>query len=139
MNYALIAFALLLASCGGSSGSGPSVDGRDFVATSLVLDGAIIDITARPPTIQFAIGEISGNNGCNFFGGVADLRPDGTVSIELTMQTEMACQDSGHIETAFNSAAPRVDRWSLVGSTLTLSSADGEVVLEMIESPAAIN
>lgn len=139
MKYAPVTLALLLACCGGSNAPGPSVDGRDFLATSLVLDGAIIDITARPPTVEFTNGEVGGNNGCNSFGGVADLRPDGTTTIELTMQTEMACQDSGHIEAAFNSAMPRVDRWSLDGTTLTLSSADGRVVLELMESPAAIN
>jgi heat shock protein HslJ len=139
MKHTLIAFALLLASCAGSGGSGPSVDGRNFVATSLVLDGVIIDIGARPPTIEFTNGEIGGNNGCNFFGGLADMRPDGTASLEPTMQTEMACQGSDHIEAAFNRALPRVERWSLVDSTLTLSSADGEVMLEMMESPAPIN
>lgn len=139
MRYGLIALTLLLACCGGSGEAEPSVDGRTFVATSLVLDGEIIDITARPPTIEFTNGGIGGNNGCNSYGGMADLRPDGTASIELTMQTEMACQDSGHIEAAFNAAVPRVERWTLDGPTLTLSSADDAVVLVLTESPAAIN
>jgi heat shock protein HslJ len=130
--------ALLLASCGSTS-AGPSVEGRSFVATSLVSDGANVDIAARPPTITFAGGEIRGNNGCNSYGGIADLRSDGTASIELTMQTEMACQDSDHIESAFNSAILRVERWTLDGPTLTLSSADNAVVLVLVESPPAIN
>ena len=104
-----------------------------WILTQMIVNGAAKPLVAgRVPTVQFhpQDGAVSGNAGCNGYGGDYTLAGE-TLSLNHLLQTLMACSDSSLMgqEYAYMSALRRVTRLQLADNTLTLSSSDGAVQL----------
>ena len=122
---------LILAACTGG-GSPASIQGQ----WKLVSYGSASGQTPAAPgvdtSIEFLDGKLTGNVGCNGFGG--DYEVDGnTITFGAVMATLMFCegpvgeQEAVALNIFYESAA-----FALDGNTLTLTSADGNssIVLE---------
>ncbi len=92
---------------------------------------AIPDIAA---TISFgADGEISGNVGCNGFGGDAKISGNKIV-VGSMMATEMYCEESMEQETTVLMLLAGELPFEIDGDTLTIFSEDGHSVLHLIRT-----
>jgi putative lipoprotein len=121
-----VAMILLAASCS-AGGGGPSLWGTKWVATS------IAGQPVRPPgrvTLSFADGRVSGNGGCNSFGGEVKIS-GGTLSWGGLAATRMACMEDGLMqqESAYLLLLERTVRFELQsGGGLALFAADGSSI-----------
>lgn len=119
----------LLAACS----STPKVDLAG--AWKLVSYGDAANPTPALPdvdtTISFEKGQLSGNVGCNSFGGDYKFKGD-TITFGSIMSTEMFCEKVNEQEQAvlrlFSSGSVKAQ---LDGSLLTLTSADGSSVVKL--------
>ncbi len=142
--HAIVCLVLVLAACGGASPNGDgdvrTLEGRRFVVSELVVEGGSIDVTAGPPTMNFEDGRISGNTGCNDYGGLAILAPDGELRVTEIAATEMFCEATADIESGFTTALLAVDRWALETDTLTLTDTETDTEIVLVDAgPAPIN
>jgi heat shock protein HslJ len=75
-------------------------------------------------------GTLGGNMGCNSFGGTYSVQDSGHITFGSIVSTLMACPDP---QMAQEGAAFQVLKgtatYQLVGTSLTITSADGETVL----------
>jgi heat shock protein HslJ len=124
-----------LAGCS-STGESARLEGTIWALESYQnADGETVD--ALPDSgagADFENGEVSGTSGCNRFFGSYEVDGD-SISIGPLGSTLMACpgplmdQEIGFM-TSFQSAAT----YEISGDTLTMSNADGEVVVTFVES-----
>lgn len=118
----LLAMIILSACAGGSSAS---IRGQ----WSLVLHGPTSSQSPAAPnvetSIEFKDGQMSGNVGCNGFGG--DYNVDGdTITFSPVMSTLMFCEGPvGEQETATLAVLREHATFVLDGNTLTITSGDG--------------
>ncbi|MEM7436808.1 MAG: META domain-containing protein, partial [Myxococcota bacterium] len=95
------------------------------------LDGAPAPMGAngKAPTLTLEGGEprASGFAGCNRFSGGYVLEGDQLRFPALAM-TSMACPDGMEGERAFAKSLGATAQFSIAGDTLTLSSADGDLL-----------
>ena len=103
--------------------------------TAMVVDGKSPQVVAgRAPSLTFhpQDGTISGNSGCNSYGGNYTLSGE-VLSLSQMRQTLMACSGTGVMEQedAYMRALGLVTRVGLnqANNTLALSTADGAVRL----------
>lgn len=105
-----------------------TITGKDWVL--LELEGAPVDSAAdrRTPRLHFSATDktVSGQGGCNTFGGPVTINPDGALSFGDLVTTEMACPGLD-LEGKVHAALRSVHRYALVGDTLLLSNAEGVV------------
>jgi len=80
-------------------------------------------------------GRITGTGGCNSYGADVQIGP-GSLTIGPITSTKKAClEDSAtQQEQEFFNALQSAARFELVSDRLTLTSADGEVVLNFVKS-----
>jgi len=120
---------LMLTSCG--AGGGGSLDGTDWVLTSL--NGAS---PLGSFTLAFAEGQATGKAGCNSYFGDYDQKGN-TLSIPMIGMTEMYCMDPEGImdqESLYVGILSRIDTFSMNGTQLQLESSDGAfLVFEAVE------
>lgn len=84
---------------------------------------------SRRPYIEFdPAGRVSGNATCNRFSGPYTVAGD-SLGFGALISTKMACADSAlnAQETALLSALAETRRWRLVGDTLVLGGAAGDL------------
>jgi heat shock protein HslJ len=123
----LLALLLLLTACAG--GSPATIQGQ----WKLVSHGSAASQTPAAPdaetSIEFLDGQLSGNVGCNGFGGEYEVDGD-VIKFGPVMSTMMFCegpvgeQEMGTIAVFQESATFVLD-----GDTLTITSADGSSVI----------
>lgn len=124
----LIAIALSACSGGGSS---VSIDGQ----WKLVSYGSSSDQKPALPdvetSIEFKDGQLSGNVGCNSFGGDYKVKGN-TMELGPIMTTEMYCEAVAEQESGTYAVLQGSVTFMLDGNTLTITSADGNssIVLE---------
>ena len=120
---------LILSAC--TSGSSTSVEGQWKLIS---LGGPVSQITVDPQietSIDFDAGNLSGNVGCNGFGG--EYTVDGnTLTFGPIMSTMMFCEEFAVQESMTLSVLHEKATYELKGNTLTITSADGAsfIVLE---------
>jgi heat shock protein HslJ len=124
---AVVLFAFLaLAACAG--GKSPSIEGQ-WKLVSYTQTAAAPDVET---SIEFKDGQMSGNVGCNSFGG--DYTVDGgTISFDSIMSTMMFCEGPvGDQELAVLSVLQESATFVMEGNTLMITSANGDasIVLE---------
>ena len=122
---------MILTACTG--GGGPaSVEGEWRLVSYGSAYGQTPAIPDVDTSIEFKDGQMSGNVGCNSFGG--NYKVDGEMlTLEPIVSTLMACEDpmasqeSGVFAVLYESAT-----FALDGDSLTITSADGSssIVLE---------
>ncbi len=126
---------LALAACS-TAGESASLEGTLWALESYQnADGETVDALPNSGArAEFENGEVSGTSGCNRFFGAYEVDGD-SISIGPLGSTLMACpgplmdQEFGFM-TSFQSAAT----YEISGDTLTMSNADGEVVVTFVES-----
>jgi len=126
----LIAIALLILSA--CSGASPAVTGE----WKLVSYGDPSNPTTALPkvdtSIKFENGQLSGNVGCNGFGGNYELKGD-KITFNGVMSTLMFCEETSAQEQGVLSVfSDKVElTMQLSGDTLTITSADGSSVVHL--------
>ena len=126
----LFAIFILTACAGGNSAS---IQGQ----WKLVSYGSASSQTPATPDVETSIefdanGRMSGNVGCNGFGGDYKMNGD-TIKFDSVMSTMMFCeavaeQESGTLAVLQKSATFVTD-----GDTVTVTSADGNSVIVLVQ------
>ena len=99
-----------------------SLTGRSWQLVEL--NGQPVPASARMPYITFSESDhrVSGNSGCNGFGG--SYESEGLrIRFKEVMHTMMACMQGMDTETGFMNVLDTADNYSLSGDTLTLNKA----------------
>ena len=125
--YLLIVAMFALAAC--APAASPSLAGE----WGLVSYGSTSSPTLADPNIETAImfdaEKISGNVGCNQFNGGYTLE-ESNIVFSPFISTKMACIGAaGEQESAILSVFTGAATFSLIGNTLTITSADGTSVI----------
>ncbi|WP_455901970.1 META domain-containing protein [Rhodococcus gordoniae] len=111
------------------------IAGTEWVVTSLRTADAVTTSTAlenAAPTLVFSEdGTVTGNTGCNEFGGTAEVGDDVVLFEPLTM-TRAACADPEvtTIETHILEVLAGETTYSIEGSSMTLTAPNGTDGLE---------
>jgi heat shock protein HslJ len=116
--------AVLLVACGGTSGdplNGTTWELYSMGKYSPIPDGRI--------TIHFEGGQVSGNGGCNSYGGEYHVNGD-KIEIGMLMSTLMACADPAMMEqeTTFMGALGEAQSFDIVEGRLQIAGSDGETL-----------
>lgn len=121
---------VVLTACAGGEGS-PSIEGQ----WKLISYGpASEQIPAAPDvetSIEFKDGQMSGDVGCNGFGGDYKVAGD-QIEFGPVMSTMMYCEEIAEQESSTLAVFQETAGFVLDGDTLTITSADGAsmIVLE---------
>jgi len=78
--------------------------------------------------IKFTDGQVTGNVGCNSFGGLYQLKGK-TITFESVMSTEMYCEQTMEQEVAVLAVLRGSATIKMEGDLLTLTSEAGQVVI----------
>ena len=78
--------------------------------------------------IKFTDGQVTGNVGCNSFGGLYQLKGK-TITFESVMSTEMYCEQTMEQEAAVLAVLRGSATIKMEGDLLTLTSEAGQVVI----------
>ena len=115
--------------------------GREMTKTNWTLqsytDSTGVHIPIRSRTGITALfdreGHLSGNAGCNWYGGTYQTR-DYRITISGTSSTEMFCQEPGVMEqeSAFLASLSKVSAFRVSESSLNFYDAAGKIVLVFI-------
>jgi heat shock protein HslJ len=112
----------VLAACGGRA----SVDIQG--QWKLVSYNGIPAVADVETNIEFKDGQMSGNVGCNGFGGEYKVA-DNTISFGPVMSTMMFCETIADQESNTLAVFQGSAIFALDGNTLTITSADGNSVI----------
>lgn len=114
------------------TGEALTLTGRDWVLLSfgeedtVAFDPAVMSVNA----IFGEDGQVSGNSGCNQYGGAYTLDGD-TIRFGALMTTLMACDESVmNVEAAFTAALAGASTWTINGNMLEIVYAGGQLVFE---------
>jgi heat shock protein HslJ len=117
-------------------------EGGDLAGTKWVLtqienktDSTVTSAPAQNvPTLEFSDdGKISGNGGCNGFGGNYVAGEGSSLKLTEIISTLMAC-DNTDIETPYFNALNEAESYSIVNDVLQITSSNGTVVLTFAKS-----
>ncbi|NED98802.1 META domain-containing protein [Phytoactinopolyspora halotolerans] len=143
---AAVATSVALTACGNGedddttvvpedNGSGSETEGVPVVGTTWKLHNvaSVDDLPSDPPAeAMFVIedGEVSGNTGCNSFGGDAEVDEEaGTVTFSQVIATTKACTgERGEIDQAMLGALEGEATIEISGDVLTLTPESGNAL-----------
>ncbi|MEE9216700.1 MAG: META domain-containing protein [Anaerolineales bacterium] len=133
--WTLVLAGLALAACS-SAGESVSLEGALWALESYQnADGETVNVVPNSGArAEFENGEVSGTSGCNRFFGAYEV--DGnSISIGPLGSTLMACPPPlMDQEVGFMTAIQAAEAYEISGNTLTMSNAEGEVVVTFFES-----
>jgi len=91
--------------------------------------GKYSPIAGSKITIQFENGQVSGNGGCNSYGGEYRVNGD-KLELGMLMSTLMACADPAMMEqeTIFMQALGDAQGFEIVGGQLQMYGSGGEAL-----------
>lgn len=130
---AVISLLFVVAACS-TAPSGQSLNGTNW--NLVKLNEQTLPAGTRPLTLKFETQtEISGNSGCNSYGGSYTVSGS-VLAFNKVFSTLMACADQGvnDRETAFQRALSKVALFEISNGQLSLKDANGAVIL--VFSPA---
>jgi heat shock protein HslJ len=128
----------MLSACVGSTPSiEPDLEGGTWVLTDL---NGVDPLETRRPTLEFEAGQVSGNTGCNHYGGSFTLQGN-AIQFEGLFSTEMACLDPAGMmeqERVYLDLLKSADRLVLTDGVLTLYAGSNQILtFEMqVDAPA---
>jgi heat shock protein HslJ len=121
-----VAALLLLPACGSDEPAGPALEGTTWNLTSI--PSAEIPGDAVPSAL-FQDGKVSGNGGCNTYGGSYETSGE-DLTFGPIASTMMACEPPQmELETAYLAALGQTASYAIDGEELALSDADGHELL----------
>ena len=133
----LVASGLILSACG-SNGTSANLKGTSW---TLVSYGPAGNQTPAAPGIGTSLifgmdGQVSGNMGCNSFGGNYELT-NGKIVFSQMISTMMACQEPQMTQetTSFQVMTGTVN-FKLEGNTLTIYDASGAMAITLSMVPS---
>jgi len=115
---------VMLVACGKTGGD--PLDGTSWELYSM---GKYSPIAGSKITIQFENGQVSGNGGCNSYGGEYRVNGD-KLELGMLMSTLMACADPAMMEqeTIFMQALGDAQGFEIVGGQLQMYGSGGEAL-----------
>lgn len=123
----ILALAVTLAACGGSSSDEVNLEGTSWVLFAYRKTKPIE--TARP-TLTFQDGQVSGNASCNSYGGSYEVNGD-NISFGAMFMTEMYCMEPEGImdqESVYLQMLGSAERFELSEGQLVIFMTDGETL-----------
>ncbi len=126
-----------------SDANGLSATATLEVRVNASLDGVTWSLTTAAPdtviTIQFANGNLSGSAGCNTYNAMYTSTmmagPTNNISVGPITATGALCpEDIMAQETAYLASLETANQYTIDGSTLTLTTADGTLVYTAIQA-----
>lgn len=109
-----------------------TITGKQWVLASMTTDGQAQTLADQVPTMTIsAVGKVAGSASINKYFGTVEVDGKGNVKWPTPFgTTRMAGPENLMIqETMFLAAIPKTEQISLKGTTLTLSSKDGQTEL----------
>lgn len=88
-----------------------------------------VNDTGKNPSFKVFGNQISGNNGCNNFGGNIQFGDDQKVIFGGLFSTKMFCVETANLETAFMNALSKVEKYENTSDILNLIDTGGNVVM----------
>lgn len=114
---------LALTACTGSKGSA-SIEGQWKLVSFGPASSQIPALPDVETSIEFKDGQMSGNVGCNGFGGEYSIK-GGQIEFGPVMSTMMFCEAVAVQESSTLAVFQETATFVLDGDTLTIKSADG--------------
>lgn len=107
----------------------PGLYGKEWILLELNGKAVLLDTTfpKQPHLIFEKENRISGNLGCNSFGGNLELQPDNGIKISEIAATQMACPNL-EIEQTFLEVLKSAKSFAVESNTLTLSNDKKETI-----------
>lgn len=107
-----------------------ALEGTDWVLSGIAQNDAVVSTWIDENiTIKFIEGQVSGNSGCNSYGGSYEIDGSSLTLSEL-MSTMMACEEEvNQREAEFLAALATVSQFRTEMNQLILSDADGQNIL----------
>ncbi len=117
----------------GSATPAATLTGHSWTLTRIVVDGnELIVSDTNPITLSFHSQDqtVSGGSGCNAYGGSYTVTGN-QIKFADMRSTLMYCSNAGvmELEAAYLDALSRVETYHIVGDTLTLEGAGGQIYL----------
>ena len=131
IHYILLIFIMIITLGGCQAGNSPALG--DLESHSWVLRS----YDSHPPiegssiSLQFGDEQISGNAGCNHYGGGFTLKGQ-TISFSDIYATEMYCLDPAGVmdqEQSYLAALRDADRFEITGDVLTITTSAGQTLV----------
>lgn len=113
---------LVLSACAG--GSSASIEGGWKLVSYGPTSGQVPAAPDVETSIEFKDGQMSGNVGCNGFGGEYSIK-GGQIEFGPVMSTMMYCEEIAEQESSTLAVFQETAGFVLDGDTLTITSADG--------------
>jgi len=129
--------ALLVGACAAAGGSGGTIEGIRWIATSVAVDGSLQPVPAGVTAdATFASGTVAGFSGCNTYTGPATV--DGSkLTVGQLVSTMMACVDPAmSFESAYLKALPLATSFTATADKLSLFDKDGKEIIAYEPGPA---
>jgi heat shock protein HslJ len=114
---------LALTACAGGNGS-PSIEGQWRLVSYGPSSGQVAAVPDVETSIEFKDGQMSGNVGCNGFGGEYSVEGN-TIKFGPVVSTMMYCEEIAEQESGALAVFQETAGFVLDGDTLTITSADG--------------
>ncbi len=134
MARSILALLLIAAAVAPAQAAGASPVGR---WRAVEISGAPVAAGVETTLELEAGGKVSGNGGCNRFGGTATLG-DGSIGFGPTMATRMACPEPAMAqEQRFFEMLEKAARWRLEGGGLVLLDRAGGALARFTRAPRA--
>ena len=96
------------------------VDGRNMMDQGITITVEVDEDSNR----------ISGNNGCNQYGGSFQVNDEGSIELSQMMATKMYCPEKADIETKFMTQLNNVKKAKLNKDILVLRDMEDNVVIK---------
>ncbi len=92
------------------------------------------NVTGKGVTLNINSSEegnrISGNNGCNEYGGSITIDDNGKVSIGQLLSTKMYCAQTAQLENKYMSQLGKVNQYKMDNDLLVLMDAKGNIIIK---------
>ena len=129
--------AMLVGACSTAGGSGGTIEGVRWIATSIAVDGSLQAVQEGVTAdATFTAGKVAGFGGCNSYSGPA--RVDGSrLTVGPLASTMMACVDPAMaVEGSYLEALAAVASYTATADKLSLFDKDGREIVVYEPGPA---
>jgi heat shock protein HslJ len=133
LSIILLIAIMFLTACSIDIGS-KSVPDLDGTAWNLIKINDKDALESTTVTISFDGSDVSGNGGCNHYGGGVTKDSDGNMEFGMLFMTEMYCLEDGvsDQEYEFFSALDEVMTFESKGGNLLMLNEGGDTILEFV-------
>lgn len=141
LSAGIVLFVLAMSSCGSDEAVDIGDDGASSIDGAWVLDSLSVDGAEVPvlPDLELSIEgrSISGDTGCNSFGGTLEIDASGGASIVDLFMTERACVEPERMafEGTYAQSLGEVESWVQGSAVLTLAGPRATIAYVVADPP----